>query len=147
MSLQFTMRRSLSHASVWVLAAAMAFGLSAMAAHAAEQPKAATPDADDSHYIISMQTVDFYGHPIQLAKYFSHGQLCQQYPASVSHSESPTHFSLDVQLSEICDVPESRKRPDGSDDLVPKKLVEMRDINSGGYTIQLPIVANGGAKK
>jgi hypothetical protein len=134
------MRRFLSHASTWVLAAVMALGLSAMAAHAEER-------ADDTHYIISMQTVDFYGHPIQLAKYFSHGQLCQQFPASVSHSESPTHFSLDVQLSEICDVPESRKRPDGSDDLVPKKLVEMRDINSGGYTIQLPIVANGSAKK
>ncbi len=134
------MRRFLSHASTWVLAAVFALGLSAMAAHADER-------ADDTHYVISIQTVDFYGHPIQLAKYFSHGLLCQQYPKSVSHSESPTHFSMDVQLDEICDVPESRKMPDGSDDLVPKKLVSMRDINTGGYTIQVPIVATGAAGK
>jgi hypothetical protein len=54
---------------------------------------------------------------------------------------------MDVQLSEICDVPESRKMPDGSEDLVPKKLVSMRDINTGGYTIQVPIVANGATGK
>jgi hypothetical protein len=140
------MHRALSNLSIYALALAMAFGLSAIPTHAAEQPKVVAHADDDTHYVISMQTVNIYGHSVTLSKYFKSGMLCQQYVQSVSHSEDPSGFSTSAHLDEICDVPESRKRADGSDDLVPKKLVEMRTTQADGYAIQLPIVRSGGAK-
>jgi hypothetical protein len=134
------MRRELSNVSIYALALAMAFGLSAIPTHAAEQTV-------ESQYVLSMQTVDIYGHSVTLSKYFKDGQLCQQYVQSVSHSEDPMSFRMEVKLDEICDVPQSRKRADGGDDLVPKKLVEMRTTQLDGYAIQLPIVVSSGAKK
>jgi hypothetical protein len=134
------MRRTLSNISVYALAAAAALGLSAIPTHAAEQTV-------QTQYVIGMQTVNVYGHPVTLSKYFKNGLLCQQYIQSVNHSESPMSFEMSVQLDEICDVPESRKRTGGGDDLVPKKLVEMRTTQADGYALQLPIVRGGGANK
>jgi len=128
------MRRALSHLSVWTISAAIALGISAMAAHAAE------PAAAESDYVLSMQTVNILGHAIALSKYFKQGKLCQQYVQSVSHSEDPMSFKMDVQLSEVCDEPEARKKADGSEELFPKKLVEMRNTQGYGYVLQLPIV-------
>ncbi|MBU9200043.1 hypothetical protein KTD31_01325 [Burkholderia multivorans] len=115
---------------------ALAAGLMGMSmAYAAE-----TPAAQQDKRIIRLATATVFGQAISLAKYEAGGQVCQQFIAGATETEKAGHFTHDISIDEVCDVPELRHLADGTQELFPRKLSTMVSVYGEGTYLELPEV-------
>ncbi|WP_434716205.1 hypothetical protein [Paraburkholderia sp. A3RO-2L] len=115
-------------------ALALAAGLmGASMAYASEAPA-----AHQDKRIIRMTTATVFGQDIQLVKYEQGGQVCQQFIGSATETEKAGHFTHDISIDEVCDVPELRHLADGTQELFPRKLGHMVSVVGEGTNLELP---------